>query len=144
MWHRDDGGQLAIARTGAVQRVSRPATFATGDPRGALYALRLRIENIGYRPASFEGAQLSVVSAGGAAATAELLLELERLAPGERADGWLVFELPGGALPERVELYGPDGGQRVWQVGVTDAIEDRHVYTGSASAPGTAGTSPPE
>jgi hypothetical protein len=132
---------LAVGRIGALQRVSRPATFASGDPRGALYALRLRIENVGERPASFEGAQLRVVSAGVVAAAAELLLELEHLGPGERSDGWLVFELSDGELPEGVELDDDGDARRVWQADVTELIEDRQVYAGS---PATTATRAPQ
>jgi hypothetical protein len=128
------GGPLAIGRIGALQRVSRPATYATGDPRGVLYALRLRIVNVGSRPASFADVQLQVVSIEGAVANAELLLELECLDPGDRLDGWLVFELPGGELPCRVDLRGPGPSGHMWQVDITDPIEDRHVYAGRAGA----------
>jgi hypothetical protein len=99
-----------------------------------LYALRLRIVNLGGRPASFEGVQLQVVSTGEAAA-AELLLELEPLDPGERVDGWLVFELSGAELPQRVDLRDPGRSGQVWRVNITDRIEDRQVYAGRAGAP---------
>ena len=64
------------------------------------------------------------------AATAELLLELDRLDPGERVDGWLVFELSGGERPDRVQLCGPAGSGPIWQVDITYPIENRHVYAG--------------
>jgi hypothetical protein len=143
VWETGDGGRLAIGRIGALQRVSRPATYATGDPRGVLYALQLRIVNVGGCPASFEGAQLRVVSTEAASANAELLLELERLDARERVDGWLVFELPGGELPCRLELRGPGPSGDMWEVDITDPVEDRHVYAGRAGAPVASPTPPP-
>jgi hypothetical protein len=108
-----------------------------------LYALRLRIVNLGGRPASFEGVQLQVVSTG-AVAAAELLLELERVNPGERVDGWLVFELSAGELPDRVDLRDPGRSEQVWRVNITDGIEDRHVYAGRAGVRVAPRTKPPQ
>jgi hypothetical protein len=144
VWESDDGDRLAIDRIGALQRVPRPATFPTGDLRGILYALRLRIENAGGRAASFEGVRLQVVSAAAAVASAELLVELERLEPGERVDGWLVFELSDGAQPLRVEECGPGRSGSVWQVDITDPIEDRDVYRGRSDGALAARMSPPQ
>jgi hypothetical protein len=123
-----DGGRLVIATVGAVQRVGRPVTFPTGGLRRSLYALRLRIENVSAGPATVGDVEVLVVGTESAAVPAELLVELNRLGAGERAEGWLVFELPGEELPERVELTAANAVPRALRIELSRGIEHRHVY----------------
>jgi hypothetical protein len=131
VWLTANDGQLTVTPIGALQRVSRPATFGSGEPRGALYAMRLLIDNVGDRAALLDGAPIFVVRSKAVTAQAELLLAPQRLDVGQRVEGWLVFELPPDDPAERLRLDGCDRGCSVWQLDITDTIEDRRVFAGT-------------
>jgi hypothetical protein len=135
VWRTATGGQLTVTPIGALQLVSRPATFGTGEPRGALYALRLLIANVGDRPALLEAVPTFVVRSGALTAAAELLLALDRLDVGQREEGWLVFELPMGDPARPLTLDGGGRDRSVWQLDITATIENRRVYAGPSRRP---------